>query len=171
MKPPSPPPPPSDTPLSPSIICTQITSEWNSNCNTPQHTANTLQHTATHCNTLQHVCMTDTTPSWKHEGGTSGYFPRTILSKKNHTATHCDTLRHMCMTDSRPRSSWEYEGGTGGYFPRTILSTRAGRFLPSNACCNVVSSYNTQPWVCLHECVYTCWFMLEHVMYTCIRIF
>ena len=42
-------------PLSQSIMALQHTA---THCNTLQHICNTLQHTATHCNTLQHICNT-----------------------------------------------------------------------------------------------------------------
>jgi len=52
-------------------------------CNTVQHTCNTPQHTATHCNTLQHI-YTD-----KSAAMAAGKAPR---------SAHCNTLQHTCNT-------------------------------------------------------------------------
>ena len=54
--------------------------------NTLQHTATPLQHTATHCKTLQRICLPQK----------SFYIClRTVAnSTLQHTATHCNTLQH-----------------------------------------------------------------------------
>jgi len=71
-----------------------------------QHTANTLQHTATHCNTLQHTAthgnetpLRDTTYSYvlplQHTANTL-----------QHTATHCNTLQHTVTRQSCVCMTW-----------------------------------------------------------------
>jgi len=65
-------------------------------CNTLQHTATTLQHTATHCNTLQH---TATHCNALQRAGslmlvrTLGRFV-TYCNTLQHPATSCNTLQH-----------------------------------------------------------------------------
>ena len=58
-------------------------------CNILQHThamhCNTLQHTATHCNTLQHTATHCNTLRHTHA---------THRNALRHTATHCNTLQH-----------------------------------------------------------------------------
>ena len=49
--------------------------------------ANTLQHTATHCNTLQHNDVA-------YAGSTCHSAGRCIANTLQHTATHCSTLQH-----------------------------------------------------------------------------
>jgi len=67
-------------------------------CNTLQHTAThcntlrsrrrqTVQHTATHCNTLQH------TATHSAHGGDRQ------CNTLQHTATHCNTLQHTPLTE------------------------------------------------------------------------
>jgi len=62
-------------------------------CNTLQHTAmhhNTLQHTATHCNTLQHTATHYHTPQYIVR--CSPLAPSSSNKLLQHTATHCNTL-------------------------------------------------------------------------------
>ena len=60
-------------------------------CSTLQHTATTsLQHTATHCNTLQHT-TTRQRMSAAHCNMLQQHFCNTL----QHTATHCNTLQHV----------------------------------------------------------------------------
>jgi len=76
-------------------------------CNTLQHTAthfNTLQHTATRCNTGPHYSAYD---SWKglfwH-----GSFTATRCNTLQHTATHCNTLQHRASL----QCIWLLEGAS-----------------------------------------------------------
>jgi len=56
-------------------------------CNTRQHPCITLQHTATHCNTLQHTA--------------------THCNTLQHTATHCNTRQHAATHCTTLRSEEE----------------------------------------------------------------
>ena len=70
-------------------------------CNTLQHTGvavrtrgtfpDDLQHTATHCNTLQHTATHCNT--LVYQCGHEGHF-QMICNTLQHTATHCNTLQH-----------------------------------------------------------------------------
>jgi len=67
-------------------------------CNTPQHTAthcNTLQHTATHRNTLQHTATHSRTSI------ESLVFTCAHCNTLQRTATHCNTLTQHTATHSR----------------------------------------------------------------------
>jgi len=69
-------------------------------CNTlhtVQHTAthcNTLQHTATHCNTLQHTATHCNTLQHHATGDRASISLSIFLIQALHTATHCNTLQH-----------------------------------------------------------------------------
>jgi len=102
-------------------VCVYTSPHWNilqhktSRCNTPQHTARhcklrltplTLQHiahTATHCNTLQHIfgtiCNKRATRVWMSACIHCTTLSHTatqykIHSALQHTALHCNTLQH-----------------------------------------------------------------------------
>ena len=75
-------------------------------CNTLQHTAthcNTLQHSATHCNTLQHSATHCNTLQYTvtrctmscSESHTIYRLTATHCNTLQHTATHCNTLHHV----------------------------------------------------------------------------
>ena len=53
------------------------------------HCNNTLQHTATHCNTLQHLT---------HTYQVATHYNNTL----QHTATHCNTPQHTATTHPQP---------------------------------------------------------------------
>jgi len=64
-------------------------------CNTMQCTAthcNTLQHTATHCNTLQHTATHCNIYTCAGHKGIA--IPLNYCNTLQHTATHCNTLQH-----------------------------------------------------------------------------
>jgi len=70
------------------VTCTRKTHDITYSCTTLQHTAthrNTLQHIATHCNTLQHTATHRNT--LQHIA--------THCNTSQHTATHRNTLQHL----------------------------------------------------------------------------
>jgi len=65
--------------------------------NTPCHGRegdfDTLQHTATHCNMLQHAALNCNTPCHGHDGDLDTLQnTATLCNTLQHTATHCNTL-------------------------------------------------------------------------------
>ena len=72
-------------------------------CNTLQHLQH-MKHTATHCNTLQHTATQYNTlqlTATHCNAGRNNYVhasKRTVsrLCHNNHSATHCNTLQHTC---------------------------------------------------------------------------
>ena len=87
-------------------------------CNTLQHTgtgdiSTPLQYTAAHCSTLQHTAAHCSTlqHTATHWSGRYQYTTATLCSTLQHIATHCNTLQHNRAGDI---SSWvcTRDGGT-----------------------------------------------------------
>jgi len=77
---------------------------WHASCALDICTCNTLQHTATHCNTLQHCNSmlmiyvsakpTDSTSGGSNIESVTMWLMNSVRNTLQHTATHCNTLQH-----------------------------------------------------------------------------
>jgi len=102
---------------------------WISNCN-----CNTLQHTATHCNTHEtHVNKSSGQIATRYNSGGESLVTRLSANKLQlqYTATHCNTLQHTATHCNRRDGGWEPRHMMHSYVSHEALSHHLVDLLPS----------------------------------------
>jgi hypothetical protein len=130
-------------------------------CNTLQHTAthcNTLQererqqrgallqHTATHCSTLQHTA--------RERASAKRCFVATHCNTLQHTATHCSTLQHTATHCNTLQERERQQRGALSIYKYDYVCVRVCFWVWGYVCVFLEGSSVKVIWVC--ECVWAC---------------